>query len=155
MSSITHDLVDLHNLPTKLSHSGKFGWIGKEDRRGPKYLWDRKSGQTVEATPDRLRSGYFAISYTWSRYKIGEERQSGTPWPVPVIAPSKFEDMVRQLKRLFERLSCSQYYWVDVLCINQEDGRQKDEEIRKQATIFSQAKGVIVMVMVYGRCLAA
>ncbi|KAH6610505.1 hypothetical protein Trco_000525 [Trichoderma cornu-damae] len=147
---VTNHTKSLAQLPEKHAHAGKaFQWDENEskDLAGagePRWLWDSKESQTVEATEDVLREGYVAVSYTWGRFKIGEAVAPGTPWPVPIVDPRVCENMLGRLKDVMFNSRCSRYFWVDVLCINQSDGEQKAEEIAKQAAIFERAEGAFV-----------
>lgn len=133
----------LRKLPEKMPHSGNYEWLGPEQTGSPKYLWDSVLSETVLATPERLQQGYIAVSYTWGRFKEGYGRVNGTPWNVPVIKPDVFGEMLNQLKGIMTGIPACRYFWVDVLCINQDDMNQKKEEIAKQASIFEGAKACL------------
>src|SRR5947207_7270675 len=75
----------LHELPPKLPHAGKYEWLGHQNLDPPKWLWDSLIAKTVPATEGCLRKGYIAVSYTWGRWKVGEEMRDGTSWAVPVV----------------------------------------------------------------------
>jgi hypothetical protein len=133
----------LRTLPAKLAHSGHYEWLGPEGTGSPKYLWDSDLSQTVLATPERLQQGYIAVSYTWGRFKERYGPVNGTPWNVPVIKSSVFGQMLNQMKDIMAVIPVCRYFWVDVLCINQDDENQKKEEIAKQASIFGNAKACL------------
>ncbi|KAF3089326.1 hypothetical protein TWF569_003189 [Orbilia oligospora] len=59
---------DLKVLPTKISHSGPYEWIGEKSSEPPKWLWDSEAKKTVRATKKMLKEGYIAVSYTWGRW---------------------------------------------------------------------------------------
>lgn len=138
-----HPPGHLRTLPKKEPHSGSFEWIGPEPSGSPRYLWDSKDSQTVLTTQDHLRQGYIAISYTWGRFKEGYGPARGTPWNVPIIKPDIFPNMLNQMKEIMVAIPGCRYFWVDVLCINQDDLAQKREEIGKQATTFGNAKACL------------
>lgn len=141
----TANVCNLEAVPLKKTHPGTFEWCGTEDTRAPKWLWDSdpRSSRTVEATEERLQDGYIAISYTWGRWKDGSQAQDGTPWKLPRIDPMVFAAMLTQLKKLMRDISWNRYFWVDVLCIDQENKEKRNEEVSKQASIFGKAKGVL------------
>lgn len=132
--SISH----LHAFPAKLPHAGRYEWAGERDERPPKWLWDSQEYCTVEATADRLMEGYIAVSYTWDRWLHGTTRVAGTDWAVPVLKECRLN--LKTLRDLLHRMPGSRYFWIDVLCINQEDVEEKREEIAKQGAIFAQAR---------------
>ncbi|QDS71797.1 hypothetical protein FKW77_009438 [Venturia effusa] len=136
-------------LPPRQPHSGNFEWIGRANEALPAYLWDSERVQTIEATPDILRTeGYIAVSWSWGRFQEREGRttrqSSGTSWRVPIINEGGGKhDLVHDLKACLKNIKTHRYFWVDVLCINQKDELEKKREIAKQATIFGNAAGVI------------
>lgn len=107
---------------------------------------------------------YNAISYTWGRYdldipgakKMKKYRNTkaiqikGVNWPIPRICPEHFS--VDQFQRLIWQ-ACesvddtevqSDFLWLDVACIDQNNGPQKYAEIGRQAIIFRGAQRVFV-----------
>ncbi|KAF3912445.1 hypothetical protein ABW20_dc0102944 [Dactylellina cionopaga] len=135
---------DLTVMPNRVPHSGAYDWIGDEPSEPPKWLWDSHTQKTVRASNAILREGYIAISYTWGRYiKRGEWRSiKGVPWKVPDMEPGHGD--VLDIIPILSKTPSNRYFWVDVLCINQQDQVEKRQEIGKQGSIFKQAKGIIV-----------
>lgn len=146
-------------LPEKQKHSGNFEWIGCEKEAYPQYLWDSVNFETVEATHERLQN-YCAVSWTWGRYQQRNSdgtaqwrRSTGVKWRVPVLPKieSRFStralDRLTHLKHLLKKIKAFRYFWVDVLCINQNGDRkaraEKKTEISKQAQIFQNATASI------------
>jgi hypothetical protein len=82
-----------------------------------------------------------------------EGRPQGTievGWPkeVPRIDPehftvSEFGNVIRQACELDKSVKV-EFLWVDVACIDQRDGPQKDAEIGRQAVLFRGAKAVFI-----------
>lgn len=135
------------SLPPRLPHAGRYEWVGGESFETPKWLWDTKTGQTVRATKSILREGYTAVSYTWGRFRKGNEMRAieGVPWKVPAIdhtIPGSCD--IVDLLPILTKIPGSRYYWVDVLCIDQEIKMEGEKEIAKQGAIFAQAKGVYI-----------
>jgi hypothetical protein len=135
---------DLHVLPKKFGHTGDYEWIGPEAGGSPKWLWDSRLSRTVRADAECLRDGYIAVSYTWGRWKIGEQFAGGTAWSLPQVNAAVFEDMLPSLKQIVASIPSSRYFWIDVLCINQDDPTELRKEISKQAAIFGAAKAGLV-----------
>lgn len=130
-------------FPSSTGHSGEFEWDGTEATGSPKWLWDSRLSKTVEATPQLLENGYVAVSYTWGRWKVGTTKVSGTDWQLPVLHDA-CGDIHSTLKNIMAQIPGCRYFWVDVLCINQDDPSEMVEEISKQAAIFGGAKGCLV-----------
>jgi len=140
----TRSISQVNEFPTKLPHSGAYDWIGIPNTDPPKWLWDSQEYRTVRANESHFCEGYIAVSYTWGRWSV-ENRQIqtfGTPWPLPILEGCDLHH--DELKRLLNQLPGARYFWVDVLCINQNDKEETKSEISKQGTIFASAKGVIV-----------
>jgi hypothetical protein len=135
---------DLDTLPDKRGHSGEFEWIGQEDTRRPKWLWDTREARTVPVSEACIDEGYIVISYTWGRWRAGTRKEEGTSWSLPEIRADVCGDMMQSLKQIMATIPASRYFWVDVLCINQDDAAEKEEEIAKQAAIFGGAKACFV-----------
>lgn len=129
--------------PPKLNHAGKYEWVGNQDCRPPKWLWDSHRSITVRTSDISPQfDGYIAVSYTWGRWKVGETKFSGTPWPVPALDPTcKLE--ISRLKSVLRDIPCSRYFWVDVLCIDQSNPEELREEIAKQGAIFANASATL------------
>ena len=115
----------LQTLPPRLPHAGTYEWIGKPNPEPPLRLWDSKESCTVQATKERLSQGYIAVSYTWGRWMIGERREDGTTWKLPIVSSFKLAELKAILKRAPHR-----YFWVDVLCINQSNPAEKAGDLQ-------------------------
>ena len=131
--------ADQLELPKKLLHAGKYRWIGRQNLDPPKWLWDSQESCTIRASESSLADGYTAVSYTWGRWKIGERMEAGTPWPIPILDPQCAFNLDK-LKMIMKKMRCCRYFWVDVLCIDQSNPREREEEIAKQGAIFANAK---------------
>ncbi|KAH6684511.1 hypothetical protein B0J14DRAFT_14422 [Halenospora varia] len=151
-----HPIEEFTTLPTKIDPQDIEKYIGSEVKDRPKWLWDSHTGATVLAKDYIFKEGYVAVSYTWGRWRQGKNgwyRESGTEWDVPSILPHKLENKdqpvcnfrMAQLKNILRRMPNVRYFWIDVLCIPQQDGHpDKASEIAKQPAIFKDAKGVLV-----------
>ena len=134
-------LEALNELPSKLPHAGKYTSAGGEHLGMPRWLWDSKMSKTVTADQTTLEDGYVAVSYTWGRWRSGKVTQPGTRWQVPITAGCDFN--ISTLKSLLQESEISRYFWIDVLCIDQDNPAEVREEVAKQGAIFGSAKGVI------------
>lgn len=140
----SHTISSLTAPPAPIAHAGKFDYIGTENKGSPKWLWDSETETTVEATPERLREGFVAWSYTWGRFRDGRllHHESGTLWGIPTMLECGFK--LRQLKDAMRAMPNARYHWVDVLCINQQNDEERSLEIAKQGSIFKHAKSTMV-----------
>jgi hypothetical protein len=143
-----------------------------DDRIGnwPQRLLHVPSMTSYEWTPGHIYGGhvapkYIAISYTWGRYNIDHSsatvdkrtfRQTnaieinGIPWiaSLPRIHPahftvSEFRHLIQQTCRLGAAEDV-EFLWLDLACIDQQDGPQKMEEIGRQAGIYRGAQSVFI-----------
>ena len=144
---------------------GRFEGIGKWPRR----LLHVPSMTSMEWKPgDRygqhVAPRYNAVSYTWGRYDLDfpgakKSRQyrktksieiKGIEWPVPRISPEHFrvDQFQRLIWRTCEPFDISEekvdFLWLDVACIDQNNGPQKLAEIGRQAAIFHGAYRVFI-----------
>ena len=133
-------ISNLQTLPVKIPHAGHYEWVGDPDERPPKWLWDSQDYCTVESNAERLAEGYIAVSYTWGRWKCGETQISGTDWSVPQLK-DECNFNLKTLQDILHDIPSCRYFWVDVLCINQGDEKELEEEIAKQGAIFAQTRG--------------
>ncbi|KAF2433739.1 HET-domain-containing protein, partial [Tothia fuscella] len=92
---------------------------------------------TLEVFPILSLPPYEALSYAWGKDAFSEslEIDSGTM----ALTPHLFEG-VRQLRA---SLGCTTL-WIDAICINQADSKEKEGQIPLMAEIYSQAKRVVV-----------
>jgi hypothetical protein len=81
---------------------------------------------------------YDALSYVWGK--------SHKPWPIVRIR----KHVLPVTPNLYEALShlrhCSieRILWVDAICINQDNIKEKEQQIRFMADVFGQANRVVV-----------
>ncbi|KAM3440448.1 hypothetical protein MY4824_002162 [Beauveria thailandica] len=109
----------------------------------PHYLWDVERSETRPVEDIYKSTGkqpnYVAISHTWGRWKMKGQLEylSGVPWAIP--KNTKFD--VRKLPQILKENFPQKYIWIDLLTIPQgsEEKERKDEEIRKQTSIFHNA----------------
>jgi hypothetical protein len=114
---------------------------------------------------DYLAPKYNAISYTWGRYEIDNPyvekkvnkrvmkhtqaiKIRGVDWNIPRIDPDHFkeEEFQTAIKHacLLGGSDKIEFLWIDVGCIDQNNGPQKDLEIGRQAIIFRGAERVFI-----------
>ncbi|KAI9710900.1 MAG: hypothetical protein M1820_002335 [Bogoriella megaspora] len=109
--------------------------LRSQERDTPKLLVEF---ETVSL--DALPHAYHAISYCW-----------GDPIPVDKVWLSNGQflnltasasDILRELTRL----KPSDYFWIDALCINQKDNREKSKQILLMREIYGSAEQVIAFI---------
>lgn len=113
---------------------------------------------------DCVAPRYNAISYTWGRYDLdrpGLKKKKayrntkaieikGIKWGTPRINPQHFtvDEFEHLIKQTCVRHSGTdrdvEFLWLDVACIDQNNGPQKMAEIGRQAAIFQGAHRVFV-----------
>ncbi|KAJ4414714.1 hypothetical protein N0V82_007766 [Gnomoniopsis sp. IMI 355080] len=111
-----------------------------------------------------LQPRYYALSYTWGRWELGEHESpevealpvKNIPWAVPRINPARFtatqfeqvlQNITANTVRIPEATSWAtpEFVWLDVACIDQRPGSPlKAQEIGRQAVIFRGAEAVFV-----------
>ncbi|RDW58345.1 hypothetical protein BP5796_12275 [Coleophoma crateriformis] len=109
----------------------------------PLYLWDRESGCTVKSATLADSPKYICISHTWGRWRKAKIKIPGVPWLVP--QNQKFE--VAEIPQHFRSLQFAErFIWFDLFCIPQDESREADEEISRQAVIFRQASACMAWI---------
>ncbi|KAF4633396.1 hypothetical protein G7Y89_g4717 [Cudoniella acicularis] len=93
------------------------------------------SPQTFSAIP-RFRWGDFeALSYCWE----SEERDHSIVVDGHLIrVPKNLESALRATRDLPER-ACGMKFWVDFLCINQDDTQEKNHQVKLMQSIYSHS----------------
>lgn len=112
-------------------------------------LYAASSGQAVECSlqnwSDIEAPPYYAVSYTW-----GMSRLDGATSQIIINKKQKMVqkncfDALQQLKYF----QPSQYYWLDALCINQDNVYEKNHQVAKMGQIYRNAQHVIVCLGQY------
>lgn len=88
------------------------------------------------------KPSYNILSYTWGRWETSKGNAlpiKGTTWRIPKIDQKGFS--VPSFAKVLQHVKQDEnHVWLDVGCIDQEDGRIKASEIGKQAAIFRRAR---------------
>lgn len=83
---------------------------------------------------------YAAVSYVWGK----------TMSRKPIILNGHKHDVTQNLYNMLLRLrtpDLGESLWIDALCINQKDDREKDEQVKQMALIYSGAKEVLIAMV--------
>lgn len=81
-----------------------------------------------------------ALSYTWGE---GGNKGSICVNGMDNAVPINLENALRALRDLPET-RLGMYYWVDLLCINQDDKKEKNKQVKRMKDIYGRARAVIV-----------
>lgn len=126
MLSIYHSLLPSEIRLLRLLPSGDKSATLKAQLFNLSFL---ESGETVHP--------YYALSYVWGgNDKPRSLSISGHNLP---ITESLYEALSRLRHSSIERI-----LWVDAVCINQDDEREKEQQIRIMANVYAQASCVVV-----------
>lgn len=97
---------------------------------------------------------YSILSYTWGRWELPDHAGSnrpvsgqkdralpvkGTTWKIPVVDDSHFTVQAFQNTLQVMKDNGTDWAWIDIACIDQEDDSVKMDEVGRQASIFKQA----------------
>ncbi|KUI70491.1 hypothetical protein VM1G_06398 [Cytospora mali] len=117
----------------------------------PTMTSHERSGKSTYRGSDRPR--YSILSYTWGRWEVRQVpgrgpvsmpaplRVEGVPWRIPSIAETHFT--AERFQSVINRLGVlggTEWAWVDIACIDQEDDAVKMDEVGRQASIFKNAR---------------
>lgn len=103
----------------------------------------------VKNPPEKYHAvPYDAVSYTWGdsqdeeriliRYRNPQDNNRSRPF----IVRKNCADVLRQLSRF----ATSQFYWIDAICINQADEKEREEQVILMSDIFGRARCVLACV---------
>jgi hypothetical protein len=103
---------------------------------------DASPSKTFGASPFSPRFGwgdFEALSYCWgSKNNQGQIFINGTLTPVQKSA----EDALRRLRELPES-ACGMKYWIDSICIDQEDVSERNDQMKMMHEVYGKAYSVI------------
>ena len=107
------------------------------ETRPPMYLWDIRAKRSVLVASLPRCPDYVAISHTWGRFvKRPPEAKTvaGVPWPVKAVTLYDVNDLPEMLQKLD-----SDYLWLDIFCLPQDESPEHHAEIANQAAIYRRA----------------
>ena len=104
---------------------------------------ERQEGNTYG---DEKEPRYSILTYTWGRWQTDQVPPidiKGTTWKIPAVEEKHFtvENFHRVIHQMGKR---TEYAWIDIACIDQENYPVKMDEVGKQVGIFKQASRVFV-----------
>ncbi|RYP45315.1 hypothetical protein DL768_008329 [Monosporascus sp. mg162] len=95
---------------------------------------------------DQKEPQYSILTYTWGRWqtdRVPAIEIKGTTWKIPAVEEKHFT--VANFHRVTQQMGKqTEYAWIDVACIDQENRAVKMEEVGRQVGIFKQAHRVFV-----------
>ncbi|KAF9697763.1 hypothetical protein EKO04_004210 [Ascochyta lentis] len=104
------------------------------------------------APPDcHLIPPYDAISYTWGdalleeRIHIRHRDALDKNRVETLVVRKNCADVLRQLSHF----NTSKYYWIDAICINQEDKEERAQQVALMSDVFGQAQCVLACVGIH------
>ena len=104
---------------------------------------ERQEGNTYG---DKKEPRYSILTYTWGRWqtdKVPAIDIKGTTWKIPAVEEKHFT--VGNFRRVIQQMGKrTEYAWIDIACIDQENYPVKMDEVGKQVGIFKQASRVFV-----------
>ncbi|KAI0553861.1 heterokaryon incompatibility protein-domain-containing protein [Xylaria curta] len=130
-------------------------WEESSERYWPRRLLHIATLTSYERSDNNTYNGikepaYSILSYTWGRFQVKDPGVSkslpikGVSWEIPTIQESHFTvDQFHKVLNLM-RLDNTEWAWVDIACIDQENTKIKMDEVGKQASIFRAARWAYV-----------
>ncbi|RDI77049.1 Protein-glutamate O-methyltransferase [Venturia inaequalis] len=103
--------------------------------------------QGLDTYNNAVKPQYGILTYTWGRWRSDSVLAlpvSGVTWRIPAVKESHFT--VQAFHSVLERICHEEldWAWIDIACIDQENGEVKMDEIGRQASIFGNAAKVFV-----------
>lgn len=118
------------------NHGDEYGEID-DGKKAFQFTLRTVSIDEVTCSPDSVDRGYTALSYTW-----GDENPK---FPM-LIDSCRFEipvNLYQAIAHLYQR-EMQFSFWIDAVCINQENKAEKGEQLEQMAQVYGQAKQVLV-----------
>lgn len=145
-SAVDFDLIQ-HWIETCRKQHGvcdRHPWGSPKEESWPKRLIDVRGCHIVNAPQN---ADYLALSYVWgtdvslklTTENVEEISREGALENPKYKLPKTVLDAMTTCKKCGQR-----YLWVDLLCIVQDDKKDKDEEIRKMDKIYGSAVATII-----------
>ena len=114
---------------------------GKESQ--PKYLWHVRDQKMIPLSGQDCPP-FTCISHTWGRLRDKAKpliNIKNLPWKVPQLKIGSY--VVTELPEILSRVPWrTDYIWIDLFCIPQEDKykwqEERDEEVMRQTSIFGR-----------------
>lgn len=120
------------------------------------YLWPRRllhipTMTSIERQPGNIYGSvrepeYGILTYTWGRWQTSNGPSlnvSGITWDIPAVNEEAFT--LRDVQNVLNTISQdTEFVWIDVACIDQENYTVKMDEAGRQGGIFANAKYVYV-----------
>lgn len=104
----------------------------------PKRLFDTQEISVIESCNVDVNIKYSTVTHVWGtdNYSV---RIRGINWKIPWndITVNKVAEMLRKL--------CIRYVWIDILCIDQESNKDKENEIPKMALYYENADACLLI----------
>ncbi|KAJ3082876.1 hypothetical protein HK102_001406, partial [Quaeritorhiza haematococci] len=85
------------------------------------------------------RVDYWCISHVWGSVTKHKVTMEGVNWDVPISNLAKLDDM-----KFLMRRSGIRYWWMDVLCIDQDDEADKVAQVTVMGNVYANAMGTLV-----------
>lgn len=96
------------------------------------------------ASARRLFLGYYAISYAWGENTASAQVVlDGKPATVPYSAEEALRGVLAAMSKA-ALSAASAKIWIDAICINQLDQREKEQQVALMGDVYRCAKGVLV-----------
>ncbi|CZR54897.1 uncharacterized protein PAC_04782 [Phialocephala subalpina] len=96
----------------------------------------------LNSIPDGHLQKYQALSYTWGegttkvQILLNGQRFMATPNLATALRSMRCETEAEDNKQL--------PFWIDAICINQEDSAERDEQVRRMKSIYQHAQQVVI-----------
>jgi hypothetical protein len=132
MSTFPYPSLDLNQNSIRLLHVNKGAW--------PSHV----HCSLVEATTDPDEAvPYKALSYTW-----GAVEGEGQQLPLPrIFVNNRLFPATDNLRMALSHIQDPNHdimLWVDAICINQHDNREKGHQVKQMAQIYKNAEEVLI-----------
>jgi hypothetical protein len=112
-----------------------------QDSQHGTYYQNAIAAASVTSLPNTSQVEFEAISYAWGTAAASEKLGVHRSRPPEHFAISPVVDTMLRYLRLPKK---KRVVWIDALCINQNDFKEKEAQVNFMGEIYRQAKGIVV-----------
>jgi Heterokaryon incompatibility protein (HET) len=136
-----------------LGNSLSWPWTKEETEGGDLMMFNVVTGEThplllIEKSPEDIseyQPRYEALSYTWGDADVSEfcEVENNQGRDAPFFTKLGLRPNLASALRYLRYSDEMRVLWIDAICINQEDVKERNEQVKRMANIYTLAQRVI------------
>ncbi|KAJ3116951.1 hypothetical protein HK100_000918 [Physocladia obscura] len=143
-SSGTAQPIGFLNKAMNTALKTAFGSAGLQSGFRPDRLFDCSTRSVVLTSSFQIQTAveYFCVSHVWGTTQdllAADFGISAITWKIPISSSGKLNDILMLMKT-----SGIQYWWMDILCIDQDNISDKNAQVSVMGNIYANGSGTMV-----------